>query len=251
MSLSRSQILALPGVQALVVAGLAKGEACTYADLVANPGNADAIVYASKQRKKDSFCYYCKAILAIRELEKVLPMVSPSPAPPTGPSLALVACGKARALTAPPDAGAGAPALLDQVAEKEHFSSKAKGFFDASRKDWRVQLVLSLLMIVFPRLIVSFVMQSLRAALVTSATEAALTVKETATVAVNTVNEAAEALESAFQPLLDPIGTLAGTVNPPEVKSVTGVQSILLALASLVVGRFFNVAPAPVAARPR
>ena len=65
--MTRSQLLAMPGVSALVVAGL------SFAALVADPSNAMAIQAAAKKRKDDIFCRYCKVVLAIRELEKLLP----------------------------------------------------------------------------------------------------------------------------------------------------------------------------------
>ena len=77
MPLTRSDILATPGVSTLMLASNAKAGGLTYAEMAADPGNLEALrFYAKKAKQKDMWCRYGKVILALRELAEVLPQES-------------------------------------------------------------------------------------------------------------------------------------------------------------------------------
>ena len=74
MPLSKSEILDLPGVSALVVASQAKVSGMTFAELASMPGNEEPVKMAARKYKKlDVWSRYCRAYLALRDLSEALP----------------------------------------------------------------------------------------------------------------------------------------------------------------------------------
>ena len=72
-SLKPAEVIALPGVKPLVCAARLKTGGVRYSDFVIDPQNADAVRAAAKRSgKRDSLAWYCRAVLASREIERIV-----------------------------------------------------------------------------------------------------------------------------------------------------------------------------------
>ena len=229
----------MPGVAALVVAGntpVHPSAILTMAQVATDPNCIDGVkMHARKSKKGDLFGKYCKAYLALKELEACVPadliagaindnqhVTVPVVTIPNagvaadggtgGPVQAMVPFVPPNADTRRMAAEPNPPALDSRL---DKYWKAAQVWLTWAWNSVACRVCFALVMALFPKLIIKWVFRSFRIAVVTGAAETVTTVSETLEAAASAVESATLVVDEAIAPLTK---HLPLNVEPPPSK---------------------------------
>jgi len=249
--MSALPILSLPGVAACVVASNTQvnpSSPQTFAQLASDPTCLEGVKLAARKSKKgDLFGKYCKAYLALKDLESCIP-----------DSVIHTAMHNTMAAPAAADGGTGGAAQMvvpfvplgqqvrgAVVRPADNWSWSAflrsvKVWFDWAHNHPYGRYVLMLFVFLFPKLCIKWLFRNFRIAFWTGASETVATVSETFTAAASAVESASSLVDEAIEPVVNLLPMQAASQEAQHAKHVGLTQSVLIAVLGALIGKFIQ-----------